>query len=93
MCALLYYLSARKQLCNAVFTKGEQTLKGKPYGNSKKSSRPYKRTMKSTMVKIKTDVEKVAPRKVIHSLVKDRGGNRQRQKILRATKGPQVVQL
>lgn len=49
-------------------------MKGKPHGNSKRSSGPYRRTMKSTMTKIKTEVEKVDPRKVIHSLVKDRGG-------------------
>lgn len=64
----------RYALVQYVFTKGEQTVRGKPHGNSKRSSRPYKRTMKSTMVKIKSEVEKVDPRKVIHSIVKDRGG-------------------
>ena len=66
--------SYRYALVQYVFTKGEQTVKGKPHGNSKRSSGPYRRTMKSTMTKIKTQVEKVDPRKVIHSLVKDRGG-------------------
>ena len=61
-------------LVQYVFTKGEQTVRGKLQGNSETSSRPYKRTMKSTMVKIKTEVEKVDPRKVIHSIVKDCGG-------------------
>ena len=65
--------SYRYALVQYVFTKGEQTVRGKPHGNSKTSSRLYKRTMKSTIVKIKTEVEKVDPRKVIHSIVKDRG--------------------
>ena len=65
--------SYRYALVQYMFTKGEQTVRGKPHGNSKTSSRPYKRTMKSTIVKIKTEVEKVGPRKVIHSIVKDRG--------------------
>lgn len=55
-----------------IFTEGEQTVKGKLHGNSKGTSRPYKRTMKSTVMKIKTEVEKVDPRKVIHLLVEDR---------------------
>ena len=64
--------SYRYAFVQYIFTEGEQTVKGKLHGNSKGTSRPYKRTMKSTVMKIKTEVEKVDPRKVIHLLVEDR---------------------
>ena len=64
-CALVQY----------IFTKGEQKVVRRPHGNSKQNQRPYKRTMKSTIEKIKTEVQKSDPRKVVsHSLVQGHGG-------------------
>ncbi|KXJ06100.1 hypothetical protein AC249_AIPGENE22963, partial [Exaiptasia diaphana] len=58
-----------------IFAEGEQTVNVLPHGNSRKSNKPYKRTMKSTLEKIKDDVQKcVDPRKVIHNIIKSKGG-------------------
>ncbi|KAK3735345.1 hypothetical protein QZH41_005408 [Actinostola sp. cb2023] len=43
--------------------------------SSKDNKKPYKRTMKSTLAKIKADVEKcVDPKKVVHNIINSKGG-------------------
>ena len=58
-----------------IFTEGEQEVIVKSHGNSKRTgSRAFKRTMQSTRDFVREKLKELPPRKVIHSIVDERGG-------------------
>ena len=58
-----------------MFTDGEQEVNIKSHGNSKGSTpRPFKRTMQSTREFVQDKLKEHPPRRVIHSVVEERGG-------------------
>ena len=61
-----------------IFTDGEQKVCTRPHGRAKASNpasnKPYMRTKKSTISKIKKELNTNEPRKIVHSVIEDLGG-------------------
>ena len=49
-------------------------MRPRPHGNKKAKNKPYMRTKKSTLSKIKKELNTSEPRKIMHSVVEDLGG-------------------
>lgn len=66
--------SCRYAFLQYIFTEGEQTVALKRHAGSKVNNKPYTRTRKSTLDKIKKDVFKHDPKKIMHNIIAERGG-------------------
>ena len=57
-----------------MFTQGEQSVTARPHARNKINNKPYKRTKRSTLDKIKKDIHKHDSRKIVHNIIDERGG-------------------